>query len=79
MIVGGGRIAYYLAKYLDEMDIKVKIIEIDRARCLELSELLPNALIICGDGTDESLLHSENISNMGAFVAIWSSKSNSKN
>jgi len=70
MIVGGGRIAYYLAKYLDEMDIKVKIIEIDRARCLELSELLPNALIICGDGTDESLLHSENISNMGAFVAI---------
>ncbi len=70
MIIGGGRIAFYLAKYLDEMDIKVKIIEKDRARCLELSELLPNALIICGDGTDECLLQSENISNMGAFISI---------
>ena len=33
MIMGGGRIAYYLAQYLDEMNIKVKIIEIDRERC----------------------------------------------
>jgi len=69
MIMGGGRIAYYLAKYLDEMNIKVKIIEIDRDRCRELTELLPHALIICGDGSEETLLRSENVSDMGAFVA----------
>lgn len=70
MIMGGGRIAYYLAQYLDEMNIKVKIIEIDRERCRELTELLPHALVICGDGSDETLLRSENFSDMGAFVAV---------
>ncbi len=70
MILGGGRIAYYLAKYLEEEEIKGKIIEINRERCIELTELLPQTLIICGDGSDETLLHSENISDMGAFVSI---------
>lgn len=70
MILGGGRIAYYLAKYLEETEIKAKIIEIDRERCIELTELLPQTLIICGDGSDDTLLHSENISDMGAFVSI---------
>lgn len=70
MIMGGGRIAYYLARYLDELEIKVKIIEINRERCIELTELLPKALIICGDGSDESVLHSENLSGMGAFISV---------
>lgn len=70
MIVGGGRIAYYLAKYLDEMEIKVKIIEMDREKCVELSQSLSHALIICGDGSDESVLHSENLSDMDAFVSV---------
>lgn len=70
MIVGGGRIAFYLARYLDEIGMKVKIIEIERAKCVTLSELLPNALIIHGDGSDDTLLHSENLSDMDAFVSL---------
>ncbi len=70
IITGGGRMAYYLARYLIAMDIKVKIIEIDHDRCVELTELLPSALVICADGTDESVLCSENISEMGAFVSL---------
>ena len=70
MIVGGGRIAYYLAKYLDETGMKAKIIEIDYKKCLELSELLPNTLIIHGDGSDETVLNSENLSDMDAFVSL---------
>lgn len=70
MVVGGGRIAYYLAKYLDESEMKVKIIEIDHERCVELSELLPNTLIICGDGSDDTVLQSENLRDMGAFVSV---------
>jgi trk system potassium uptake protein TrkA len=70
MIIGGGRIAYYLAKYLDEAKIRAKIIEIDRDRCYELSELLPNTLIINGDGTEETVLNSENLKDMDAFVAL---------
>ena len=70
MILGGGRIAYYLAKYMEEAEIKAKIIEMDRERCIELTELLPGTLIICGDGSDDTLLHSENLCDMGAFVSV---------
>ncbi|WP_252891317.1 NAD-binding protein [Thermoclostridium stercorarium] len=70
MIVGGGRIAYYLAKFLEESGMRIKIIESSHERCLTLSELLPEALIIHGDGSDESLLYSENLQEMGAFVSL---------
>ena len=70
MILGGGRVAYYLAKTLSEMEIKVKIIEQTRARCEQLTDLLPRALVIHGDGTDEKLLMSENIGDMAAFIAV---------
>ena len=70
MIVGGGRIAYYLAKFLEETGMRIKIIESDHERCIALSELLPEALIIHGDGSDETLLHSENLQEMGAFVSL---------
>ena len=56
MIMGGGRIAYYLARYLEEMDVGVKIIEIDEKRCVQLTEMLPDALIIHADASDESVL-----------------------
>lgn len=70
MIVGGGRIGYYLSKMIIQMGMKVKLIEIDKARCLELSELLPEALIIQGDGTNTEFLASENLSEMDAFIAM---------
>lgn len=70
MLLGGGRIAYYLAHYLDDMGMRVKIIEIDRLRCVELAELLPHALVICADGSDESVLQSENLTDMDAFVSL---------
>lgn len=50
--------------------MNVKIIEIDKQRCLELSELLPKALIINADGTDEEFLLSENIKNIDAYIAV---------
>ena len=70
MIMGGGRIAYYLYKMLASMGMNIKIIEIDKERCFELSEALPNALIINSDATEEDVLISENIGNMDGFVAI---------
>lgn len=70
MIMGGGRIAYYLHKLLTSMGMNIKIIEIDRERCFELSDALPKALIINSDGTEEEVLLSENIRNMDGFVAV---------
>lgn len=70
MLIGGGRAAYYLARQLLSMGIQVKIIEIKRARCEELSILLPKAVIINGDGTDEELLREEGIERAEAVVAL---------
>lgn len=70
MIIGGGKSAYYLAKQLLNMNINVKIIESNRARCEELSLLLPKAIIINGDGTDEDLLKEEGIEYMESFIPL---------
>ncbi len=70
MVVGGGRIAYYLAKQLLKLGMSVKIIEKDAARCEQLSEALPKAQVILGDGSDRELLEEEDIDNMDALVAV---------
>lgn len=70
LIIGGGKVAYYLAKQLLNIGFDVKIIEQDRERCEELSILLPKAIIINGDGTDEDLLKEEGIQNCDSFVPL---------
>lgn len=70
MIIGGGKAAYYLGKRLLEMGIGVKIIEQNRSRCEELSELLPGAIIINGDGTDTDLLREEEIDCADSLVPL---------
>ena len=51
LIIGGSRIAHYLAVMLLDSGIGVKIIESRQERCQELAELLPKADIVRGDGT----------------------------
>ena len=70
MIVGGGKASYYLAKQLIAMGIDVKIIEQNKERCEELSILLPEAIIINGDGTDEEVLREEGIEYAQAFITL---------
>lgn len=70
MIIGGGKLAFYLAKRLMEMGIKVKIVEKDQAYCEKLSVLLPKAMIIHGDGTDQELLAEEGLAETEGFVAL---------
>ena len=70
MIIGGGKAAYYLGRELQQMGIQVKIIEKDRSRCEELSILLPNAIIINGDGTNDELLREEGLEFAESFVPL---------
>lgn len=70
MIIGGGKLAFYLAKRLQEMGIKVKIIERDQKYCEKLCGLLPKAMIIHGDGTDQELLAEEGLAETEGFVAL---------
>ena len=70
MLLGGSRIAYYLAKRLLSAGVGVKIIDKDRAVCETLCELLPDATVICGDGAQQEVLLEEGLADMDAFVSL---------
>ena len=70
MFVGGGKLTVYLAKALADTKIKIKIIEQDEEQCRILSELLPHAMIIHGDGSDQKLLLEEGIRQTEAFASL---------
>lgn len=71
MILGGGKIGYYLADNLSKKGISVKIIESNIDRCKFLADTLAdNVLIIHGDGTDINLLEEEELAKMDAFIGV---------
>ncbi len=70
MILGGSTTAFYLAKMLTASGSKVTVIEKDAARCEELCENLPAAIIVNGDGAQQELLLEEGINSVDAFVAL---------
>lgn len=70
MIVGGSRIAYYLANELSKKKYKIKLIENNRDVAEELASELPRVTVIHGNGTQHELLIEEGIEAMDAFVAL---------
>ncbi len=70
LIIGGSRIAHYLAVMLLDSGIGVKIIESRQERCQELAELLPKADIVHGDGTAREVLLEEGIQDTDAVVTL---------
>lgn len=71
MILGGSRTAYYLTNMLLESSSNsVKIIEINKKKCDELSGKLAKAVIINGDGGQQEILREEGLDTADAFVAL---------
>lgn len=71
MIIGGGKMGYYLARQLSQSGRhNVKIIEIDADRCEKLCTLLPKVSVVNGDGTDRATLYEQGIESLDAFVAL---------
>ena len=70
LIVGGGAIAYYLSQELLENRVRVRIVERDPARCAVLAEDLPDAQILCEDGSNREFLLSEGLESAESFVAL---------
>ena len=69
-IIGGGKIAYYLAQELLRSGVSVKIVEKDEARAEELSEQLPKATILIGNGTYQEVLDEENLKGNDACISL---------
>jgi len=70
LIIGGGRISYYLSKIIAGMGVRLRIIEINEAKCARLSDELDGVMVIHADGTDQELLDSENVGECGALICL---------
>ena len=72
LIIGGSKLAFYVAKILENSDIEVRIIEKDLERCEYLAEQLSRAEIVNGNGSDYEFLKEERIDQFDAMLASTS-------
>ncbi len=70
ILCGGGRVSYYLAQLLLKDGIMVEIIERDYERCRLLANQLPEATIVNGDASSETLLEKEGIGDCDVFATL---------
>lgn len=69
MIVGGGKIGFYLAKTLIEKKYHVVVIEKNLSNCTLLAESM-DIEVICGDGTDMDVLIDAGIQEADVVAAV---------
>lgn len=69
-IIGGGNVGFMLAKSLEDLKIKTKIIEKNYERCEFLSQELTKTLVINGDGTNLKLLDEEEIGESDVVISV---------
>ncbi|MFS9354794.1 Trk system potassium transporter TrkA [Streptococcus oralis subsp. tigurinus] len=70
LIVGAGKIAYYLLGILKDSRIDTKVIEINPERARLFSEKFPNLYIVQGDGTAKDILLEESAPNYDAVATL---------
>ena len=74
MILGGSPIGEMVAKQMARELDSVKLIEVNKEKCLDLSEKLPgNVIVVNGDGRNSDMLQEESIRDYDAFVAVTNS------
>lgn len=69
-IIGGGNVGLMLAQNLEKVNMKIKIIERDYDRCVELTESLKKTLVINGDGADFALLEEERVGESDVVISV---------
>ncbi len=69
MIIGGSAVGFHAAQLLSKK-YRVKLVEPNKERCMELAEKLEDTLIINADGRNLDILEDENLSEMDAFIAV---------
>ena len=71
MILGGSPIGEMVAKQMSKQLENIKLIEMNKAKCLDLAEKLPsNVMVVNGDGRNSDMLLEESIREFDAFVAV---------
>ena len=72
-IIGGSDIGYMVARQLEELNINVKLIELDRERCEFLSENLGKSIVLNFDGLDANDMIEEGIEFADLVIAVTGS------
>ncbi|WP_438466539.1 Trk system potassium transporter TrkA [Streptococcus pluranimalium] len=70
MIIGAGRIAYYLLSLLRNNKINLKVIERDEKHAQWLSQEFPHLNIVVGDGTAKDVLLEESAASYDAVATL---------
>ena len=71
MVLGGGEVGFMVASGISRNVDTVKVFERDRQRCLELSQMTDdNVIVVNADGRNTDTLLEENIRDYDAFVAV---------
>lgn len=70
IIIGGGRMTFYLATLLCDAGMNVKIIEKNKEKCHFLAEQLPKVTIIHADGNDQQILEEEGLDEVDSLVTL---------
>ncbi len=70
MILGGSKVGFKAARDLCGQKFNVKLIEKSKEKAFDLADILPNALVINGDGRNVELLEEESLESMDAFIAV---------
>jgi trk system potassium uptake protein TrkA len=70
VVAGGGEMAVSVSQALSKYPVQLKLIERDRSRCEQLSQILPQAVVLLGTATETDLLKEEHVDKASTFLAL---------
>ncbi len=70
MIIGGGKIGFYLSELLSDTSRNITLIDSNLKKCHELTDELSDVTVVYGDGTDQDILEEQNIDKQDALIAL---------
>ncbi|MBI2267587.1 MAG: TrkA family potassium uptake protein [Armatimonadetes bacterium] len=69
LVVGGGKVGYYLVKSLIQNGHEVTLVEKDMVKCNRIVEDF-GSLVVCGDGCDPAILQESGVERADVLVAV---------
>lgn len=69
-MVGCDKIGKYLLEELCKMKLKIKVIEFNKERCIELAKEFPDVKVVHGDGVESQVLLEEGIKDYDACISL---------
>ncbi len=70
MVLGGSKVGFNTARDLCSAKFNVRLVEKNKQKAFDIADMLPTALVICGDGRNVELLEEESLESMDAFIAV---------